>query len=76
MKKKKTFKRILFVLIILGFLFLHFYVPRIITEIKNPLVLAIKGHYVKTNEPNFCLESSVAIFLVVEAFWRVSVDNL
>lgn len=53
MKKKKTFKRILFVLIILGFLFLHFYVPRIITEIKNPLVLAIKGHYVKTNEPNF-----------------------
>ncbi len=49
----KIFKRIFFVLIISGFLFLHFYVPRFITEIKNPLLELIKGNDLITAHPIF-----------------------
>ncbi len=52
-KKQKIFKRVFAVLIISGFLFLHFYAPRFITEIKNPLVKAIKGNYLITTSPSF-----------------------
>lgn len=40
-------------LIILGILFLHFYAPRFITEIKNPLIVIIKGNNQITNRQNF-----------------------
>jgi alpha-beta hydrolase superfamily lysophospholipase len=52
-KKRKIFKRIFFVLTISGLLFLHFYVPRFITEIKNPLIQLIKGNYLITAVPIF-----------------------
>lgn len=40
--------------IILGVLFLHFYIPRIITEIKNPLIQSIKPDLKsKPNVPTF-----------------------
>lgn len=51
--KKKIFKRIFLILTISGLLFLHFYVPRFITEIKNPLVEIIKGDYLTTTSPSF-----------------------
>ena len=52
-KKRKIFKLIFAVLIISGLLFLHFYAPRFITEIKNPLVESIKGNYSITTSPSF-----------------------
>jgi len=52
-QKRKIFKRIFFVLTISGLLFLHFYVPRFITEIKNPLIQLIKGNYLITAVPIF-----------------------
>jgi len=52
-KKKKVFKRIFLVLTISGLLFLHFYVPRFITEIKNPLVELIRGSHLITTSPSF-----------------------
>ena len=52
-KKRRIFKRQFIVLTISGFLFLHFYVPRFLTEIKNPFVEVIKGNYLKTTSPRF-----------------------
>ncbi|VXB90432.1 conserved hypothetical protein [Flavobacterium sp. 9AF] len=41
--KKRNYLRISILLfLLLGFLFLHFYVPRFITEIKNPLIESFK----------------------------------
>lgn len=52
-EKRKIFKRIFLVLTISGLLFLHFYVPRFITEIKNPLIQLVKGKYLITAVPIF-----------------------
>jgi uncharacterized protein len=46
--KWKIIKRYATVLLILGVLFFHFYMPRFITEIKNPLVELIKGNHDNT----------------------------
>jgi len=43
MHKKKKLKISLLILFVLGILFIHFYVPRIIIEIKNPIISAIKS---------------------------------
>lgn len=53
MKIRKIFKRIFVVLIISGLLFLHFYAPRFITDIKNPIVQVIRGNHLITTSPNF-----------------------
>ena len=52
-KPQKLIKRGLIVLIISGLLFLHFYAPRFITEIKNPLIEIIKGDYLLTTSSGF-----------------------
>ena len=41
------------VLTISGLLFLHFYAPRFITEIKNPIIETIKGNHLITTRPSF-----------------------
>jgi predicted alpha/beta-fold hydrolase len=51
--KRKKLKRILIIFSIVGLLFLHFYVPRFITEIKNPVIELFKGNYEKTLLPSF-----------------------
>lgn len=53
MKKRRIFKTLFLGLIISGLIFFHFYVPRFITEIRNPLVEIVRGKYAKTNHPNF-----------------------
>ncbi len=52
-QKRKVFKRVFLVLTILGFLFLHFYIPRFITEIRNPLIQLIKGNDLIKTVPIF-----------------------
>lgn len=47
-KKRKKLIRITTILFISGFLLLHFYIPRFITEIKNPLVEVIRGNGAKS----------------------------
>ncbi|MBF03008.1 MAG: hypothetical protein CMP76_06895 [Flavobacterium sp.] len=42
-KKRKVIRFSLIILIVIGLLFLHFYVPRFITEIKNPLIESFKS---------------------------------
>jgi dipeptidyl aminopeptidase/acylaminoacyl peptidase len=51
--KRKKAKWIFLVLTLSGFLFLHFYAPRFITEIKNPLIEIIKGNRLVTASPTF-----------------------
>lgn len=43
-KPKKKILRIGFILLLFFFTFLHFYAPRFITEIKNPIIQLIKGN--------------------------------
>lgn len=52
-KRRKIVKQLFLVLMISGLLFLHFYVPRFITEINNPLVEIVKGNYLITTAPSF-----------------------
>jgi len=52
----KIFKRTIIILVSIGLLFLYFYAPRFITEIKNPLIEIIKGK--NNNEIRTCFESS------------------
>ncbi|MAX71056.1 MAG: hypothetical protein CMC76_08140 [Flavobacteriaceae bacterium] len=40
--KTKTIKRLALTVLVFGFLILHFFVPRLITEIRNPIVGLIK----------------------------------
>lgn len=47
---KKSIKRTFLILTILGVLFLHFYAPRFITEIKNPILKLIKENHSTTNQ--------------------------
>lgn len=47
------FKYIFLAVLILVFLFVHFYLPRIITEIKSPMITAIKGNYYDLNSASF-----------------------
>ena len=42
-KKRKIFRLSLISVVLIGLLFLHFYVPRFITEIKNPLIESFKS---------------------------------
>ena len=53
MRKRKKFSRIFAILTISVILFFHFYVPRFITEIKNPIIEIIKGNYLKANGAEF-----------------------
>lgn len=41
-RKKRIFKRSLLILLIIGLLTIHFFVPRLISEIRNPVVSLIK----------------------------------
>lgn len=51
--KRRIFKRTIVILLILGALFLHFYVPRFITEIKNPIIELFRAEYLITTSPSF-----------------------
>ncbi|WP_161792610.1 alpha/beta hydrolase [Psychroserpens damuponensis] len=44
-KRLKFFKHFLFIILISGLLFIHFFVPRLITEIRNPVVGLIKRNH-------------------------------
>lgn len=50
---RKILKRLLLILTVSGSLFIHFYVPRFITEIKNPSIEIVKGNYSTTAKPSF-----------------------
>ena len=52
-KRRTIFKRIFLVLFVLGILLLHFYIPRFITEIKNPLIESIKKHPMAITDSTF-----------------------
>ena len=51
-KKWKALRRLLLSLTIVGFLFLHFYMPRFITEIKNPLLELVRDKHLPEKKFN------------------------
>tara|TARA_R110002049_G_scaffold131864_1_gene290681 strand:- start:4866 stop:5801 length:936 start_codon:yes stop_codon:yes gene_type:complete len=53
LKIKKLYKRIFLLFALLGFLFLHFYAARFITEIRNPLVEIFRSDYLITTSAGF-----------------------
>ena len=50
---KRFFLTILFTIIIAGCLFTHFYAPRFITEIQNPVIGFLKPEYQDRKVPDF-----------------------
>ena len=52
-RRKNLYKGGLIVLIVSGLLFAHFYAPRFITEIRNPLVLLVNGKNDAETRPRF-----------------------
>jgi esterase/lipase len=69
MQKKlrtKIIKRTFFIIIILGFLLTHFFVPRLISEIRNPVVGLIKRnhnvkHDINTNKTSELKRKTISI---------------
>lgn len=51
--RNKMFKRIFLVLTVIGILFIHFYAPKFIVEIKNPILRLIRGDHLITTSPSF-----------------------
>lgn len=68
-RRTKIIKRTLLVLIILGLLLTHFFIPRLITEIRNPVVSLIKRNknvsYEVVSNDNYKLKRKK---LVIESF--------
>jgi alpha-beta hydrolase superfamily lysophospholipase len=54
LKSKRKFVILSF---IIGLLITHFYLPRSITEIDNPLLSLLRKDYIITNQPNFDVKS-------------------
>lgn len=52
-RKKSLLKKTFIILTTIGLLVLHFYIPRFITEIKNPLLILFKPNYINTMMPSF-----------------------
>jgi alpha-beta hydrolase superfamily lysophospholipase len=50
MKKTSILKKITLILLVLGLIFLHFYIPRFITEIKNPVIEIIRSKSLSKSE--------------------------
>lgn len=57
--------------ILLGLLFIHFYLPRFITEIKNPLIQLLRPQYALKGKPLFIEEGHTGKFIQFSSF-----DNL
>ena len=50
---KKIIRYTILLAVLLFLLCLHFYIPRFITEIQNPVVKAVKSEYLITHQPGF-----------------------
>ena len=74
-KWRKLFKRIFIVLTILGLLFLHFYVPRLITEIRNPIVELVRGNSLYTTRPSFKNNQLKGKYLNFKTFDNVELSS-
>ncbi|AOW20984.1 alpha/beta hydrolase [Urechidicola croceus] len=70
MYRKKRIKKYIPFLIVLVFLILHFYVPRFITEIKNPIIGLIRQNKKQTNAPTFDIYSTNGKFIDFISFDR------
>lgn len=55
-------------LFVLGLLLVHFYMPRLVTEIKNPLVKLLRGHPQTTSKDPKMLNPKVGRILKVASF--------
>jgi len=73
--KRKIVKRTFLVLIVLGLLFLHFYVPRVITEIKNPIVEFVRGKHHITASPSFGNNKSKGKYINFKSFDNVELSS-
>jgi pimeloyl-ACP methyl ester carboxylesterase len=82
-RRTKIIKRLLLVLIILGFILTHFFIPRLISEIRNPIVGLIKrnkniSHQLMTDQ-NLEIKSktlSINSFDDVKLSARLTYSNL
>lgn len=72
-KKKRVFRKVFTLLLVLGGLFLHFYIPRFITEIRNPLLRIVKGNYFNSS-PKFVNNKSNGKFINFKSFDNVELS--
>ncbi|WP_196889342.1 alpha/beta hydrolase [Aureivirga sp. CE67] len=74
MKKRKLLKIAITLIAILA-LFIHFYVPRFITEIRNPLIEIVRGGNSKTISPKFEIENTNGKYLNFETFDGLKISS-
>lgn len=67
-RKKNLLKWLFFSCFILGLFFTHYYVPRLITEIKNPLVGLLKPAYLLPVKPTFQEGEGTGKYLRFQSF--------
>jgi len=66
-RSKKGLKKILLVGTLIGLLFLHFYVPRVIVEIQNPLIQLLRGKPTSSLKPRFSGNTQDGKYLTLES---------
>ncbi len=68
MKKLKYFFTLVILVVVA---FIHFYLPRIITEIKNPIVTLLKGNYYKQQKETYNIDSTIGKSIEFKTFDQV-----
>lgn len=68
LKKISLLKWMLLSGLILGLFFIHWYAPRLVTEIKNPLVGIIKSTYLITHKPSYPSSQATGKYLRFQSF--------
>ena len=71
-KKIKILKRLSVITLIIGFLLIHFFVPRLISEIRNPIVSLIK----RNRNIKYEAKSNNALKINQKDFYFTSFDSL
>lgn len=55
----------------MGLGFIHFYLPRIITEVKNPIVTLLKGNYYKQQNETYNIDPTIGKTIEFKTFDQV-----
>ncbi|MGB0403708.1 MAG: alpha/beta hydrolase [Salibacteraceae bacterium] len=71
---RKSLKIVVACLFLVGVLFLHFYAPRFITEIKNPFIETAKGSFLITTTPKFENNQLPGKYITFESFDKVELS--
>jgi len=70
-----VFTIVIVALFLIGLFFVHFYVPRFITEIRNPIIRLVRGNPSKVKRPTFTEREAEGRYFRFESFDKVQLSS-